>query len=244
MPTGTLAIIQARMGSTRLPGKVLEPIAGRTMIEWVVARARGARLLDGVVVAIPDLAEDDRLHEVLRDSVTVVRGPAEDVLARFWLAAASVDAARIVRITADCPLVDPQVIDDVVAALANEHADYASNTLLRTYPRGLDVEALTRSALDAASSQAQEPYEREHVTAYIYRHPKQFRLATVTAKLDRHDWRWTVDEPPDLNLVRKIFAILGDRAESAGLDEIAAVMTEHPELASINWSVRQKELGE
>ena len=244
MPTGTVAIIQARMGSTRLPGKVLEPIEGRPMIEWVVARVRGALLVDDVIVAIPDLAEDDGLHAVLRDWVAVVRGPAEDVLARFRLGAASVDATRIVRITADCPLVDPQVIDEVVGALENEHADYASNTLLRTYPRGLDVEAFTRLALDVASSRARQPYEREHVTAYIYRHPKQFRLATVTAKLDRHDWRWTVDEPADLNLVRKIFAILGDRAESAGLDEIAAVMTEHPELASINWSVRQKELGE
>lgn len=244
MADRTVAIVQARLGSTRLPGKVLEPISGRPMIEWVVARTRSATLLDDVVVAIPDLPADDPLDEALRGIVRVVRGPAEDVLARFEAASRSADASALVRITADCPLIDPVVIDRVVDAMRRERADYASNTLSRTYPRGLDAEAFTREALDEANATAKETFEREHVTPYIYRHPQRFVLASVVAEVDRHEMRWTVDEPADLALVRLIYEGLGDAISSSRLEDILSLLAQHPEWQRLNSGVRQKGLDE
>jgi len=216
-----VAIIQARLGSTRLPGKVLADVGGRSMLGRVCDRARRAALVDQVVVATT-LEPDDQqvVDECARLQVACFRGSTEDVLERYDQAARAFEADAVVRITADCPLIDPQVIDLVVGAFqearqALQHSAsllYASNTLRRTWPRGLDVEVMTAAALAQACREAREPYQRTHVTPYIYQHPDLFRLLAVTQRVpgpeDLGHWRWTVDVPEDLDFVRAVYGRL------------------------------------
>lgn len=237
-----VAIIQARMGSTRLPGKVLEPIGGRPMLAHVVERAMRIRGVDGAIVAIPDLAEDDVLAAAATELGTpVVRGPADDVLARYVMAldAAGPATDAIVRITADCPLLSPSVSGRVVAALAD--ADYASNTLDRTYPRGLDTEAIRADILRLAAHEARSAAEREHVTPFIWRRPERFRLGSVRDGVDRSHLRWTVDVPEDLEAVRAIHAELGPGPFD--VEAILELLDRRPDLATMNAGVEQKRIG-
>ena len=233
----TAVIVQARMGSTRLPGKVLADVAGRPLIAHVVERARRIRGADEVALAIPDLVEDDALAEVGAGlGLRVVRGPADDVLARYLAAATATDADVVVRLTGDCPLLSPAVSSDVLAASAG--FDYASNTLERTYPRGLDTEVITAEALGIAAREADQPAEREHVTPFVWRQPHRFRLRSVRGALDHSALRWTVDEPADLELVRAIHDEFGD--EPFDMPDILALLERRPELAAINAGVAQK----
>lgn len=237
-----VAIIQARMGSTRLPGKVLEPIGDRPMLAHVVERAMRIPGVRGAIVAIPDLSEDDVLQEALvKLGVPFTRGPADDVLARYEVAldAAGPDTEGIVRITADCPLLSPEVSGRVVAGLAG--ADYVSNTLDRTYPRGLDTEAVRVDALRLAAREARSPAEREHVTPFIWRRPQRFRLTSIRDDVDRSHLRWTVDLPEDLATVRAIYAELGP--DIFDLEAIYDLVGRRPELATMNASVEQKRIG-
>lgn len=237
-----VAVVQARMGSTRLPGKVLEPIGGRPMIAHVVERVLKIPGIDRTIVAIPDLREDDILAVTATAlGVPVVRGPADDVLARYALAldAAGPGTDAVVRITADCPLLSPSISGRVVAALHD--ADYASNTLERSYPRGLDTEAIREEVLRLAARHARDPAEREHVTPYIWRHPQRFRLNSVRDGTDRSHLRWTVDVPEDLETVRAIYAELGP--DSLDVDAIFELLSRRPELSTMNATVAQKRIG-
>lgn len=237
----TVVVIQARMGSTRLPGKVLAEIGDRPMIAHVLARAGSIRGIDEVVVAIPDLPEDDELAATLDTlGARVVRGPSDDVLARYLRCVDLTAADAVVRITADCPLLSSRVSTDVLAAFGTD-ADYASNTLERTYPRGLDTEVVRADALRAADAGGATAEEREHVTPYVWRRPDRFTLRSVRADVDRSDLRWTVDTPEDLAFVRAVHAELG-RAEF-DMPEILALLAERPELAALNASVEQKPIG-
>lgn len=245
----TLAVIQARVGSSRLPAKVLADLEGRSMLERVVRRARRARRLDAVVVATTVEPADRPIVETCdRLGIPCFRGSEDDVLDRYHAAARAHGARRVVRITSDCPLIDPGVIDRVVAALetpgaGDEPIDYAANILERTYPRGLDVEAMTFEALDRAWREAREPFERTHVTPYFYRHPELFRLASVRHTTDLHHHRWTVDTADDLALARAIYQRLGGD-DRAGWLEILERIEAEPELAELNRHVRQKALEE
>lgn len=225
------------MGSTRLPGKVLADVGGTPLIAHVVERARRIGGVDEVALAIPDLAEDDQLAEA-GDAlgVRVVRGSPDDVLDRYALAASATSADVVVRVTGDCPLLSPSVSSRVVAAVAG--SDYASNTLERTYPRGLDTEAFTVDALRAAADEAQEPAEREHVTPFIWRRPERFRLRSVRDAVDRSGLRWTVDVPEDLELVRTIVAELGRSEFDA--NDVLELLERRPELSILNADVAQK----
>lgn len=195
------------MGSRRLPGKVLEEIGGQPALTHVVARTRAARSVDEVVVATSDLVTDQLIVEhAERIGVRCIQGPEADVLARYLAAASFADAQVVVRITADCPLIAPRVIDEVVAARAATGADYASNTLDRGFPRGLDVECFTRGSLESAAARAAAPDEREHVTPYLYRHPERFLLSSVRSGQDQATVRWTLDTPADLNFLRMFVA--------------------------------------
>ena len=235
----TVAIIQARLGSTRLPGKVLSDIAGRSMIARVIERADRIHGIGEVVVAIPDLAADDRLaNAVTRLDRRVVRGPADDVLARYVLAMERAGAEAIVRITADCPVLSPSISSAVVAAFVSDPVDYASNTLKRTYPRGLDTEVFRAESLRQAADEATTPAEREHVTPFIWRRPERFRLRSVQAGIDRSSMRWTVDTEEDLALIRTIYAELGK--DDFDTDEILALIAMRPDLAAINAGIAQK----
>ena len=239
-----VGIIQARMGSTRLPGKVLMQICGRSMLAWVVTRARRARLLDEVVVATTDLPADDAIvSECAAIGVPVFRGSEDDVLDRYHGAAEAFDADPVVRITSDCPLIDPEVIDLVVRAFPDSGAEYASNTLERGYPRGLDVEAISRAALEEAWQLADRPHERVHVTPFIHQNPERFKLHSIPCEEDHSDLRWTVDTAEDLEVVRGIAEALGGRDDFGWRDAIE-VFRRNPQLAGINRSVRQKALEE
>jgi spore coat polysaccharide biosynthesis protein SpsF len=162
------------------------------------------------------------------------------VLARFVHAAETEDADAVVRLTADCPLLMPEVSGKVVQAFKRQECDYASNTIERTYPRGLDTEVISTEALQKADRKATSSADREHVTRHVRKRPEQFRLCPVTGEVDRSDLRWTVDEEADLKLVRRIYEALGTQAMDADYEDVLAVFEERPEWADINRQVEQK----
>jgi len=246
MRGGTVAIIQARMGSERLPGKVLLDIAGQSMLERVVRRTQRTRTIDRFVVATTTNQADDRVAEAAeRLGVHVTRGSEEDVLDRFCQAAAEVDAGVCVRVSADSPLVDPEVCEAALEAFraADPPVDYASNKLNPTFPLGLDVEVFSREALNRASRDATATFQRSHVTAYIYQNPGVFRLLPVTTDRDLHAWRWTVDTPEDLAFARRIFERLGP-GNDFGWEDVVALIEREPALAQINAHLRPKHVTE
>jgi spore coat polysaccharide biosynthesis protein SpsF len=239
-----IAIVQARMGSTRLPGKVLLNIEGEPMLAWVVERVSLAMTVDDVVVATTTDPEDDAIVEFCgRRSYALYRGAATDVLDRYWEAAKAHDAEIIVRITADCPLIDPGLIDKTVDALLTKvpMADFSANRLPweRTYPIGLDVEVCTFEALQTAWNEAVEPHQREHVMPYLYEHPERFHILHVKAERDFGDLRWTVDTPDDLRFVREIAKRLPNYIDFSWSD-VLRIVNENPELVEINQQVQHK----
>jgi spore coat polysaccharide biosynthesis protein SpsF len=239
-----VAIIQARMGSTRLPGKVLKDLCGETVLARVVNRTRRARLIDEILVATTDRPADDAIvAECRKYSFAVSRGDQDDVLDRYFRAAQLTKAEIVVRITSDCPLIDPEITDQTIAAFLEARPDYSSNTLVRTYPRGLDTEVMSVDALARAWQAARKPYEREHVTPYIYEHPEEFRILSVTGDADYSGHRWTVDTPEDLEFVRAIYACLKDNATFLWRDVLDVVHRE-PALMDLNRSIKQKALHE
>ena len=245
-----VAIIQARLGSTRLPGKVLaDPVfpsdaGGRSMLARVCDRLRRAVLVDKLVVATTVRPDDDRIvDECNRLAVACFRGDEHDVLDRYHRAANAHGAETVVRVTADCPLIDPGVVDCVVGAFLRDRPDYASNTLQRTWPRGLDTEVISAAVLARACREASEPYQRTHVTAYIYQHPESFRLLSVTGEEDQSHGRWTVDVPEDLEFVRAVYRRLGDDG-AFSWQEVQELLAREPALVELNRHVRQKQLTE
>jgi spore coat polysaccharide biosynthesis protein SpsF len=237
----TLAVVQARAGSTRLPGKVLMSVAGRPMLAFMLERLAGTHV-DRLVVATSTDRRDDAVAEVAAAAgVAVVRGSESDVLARFAMALDTHPADVVVRLTADCPLIDPALVDEVVAARAAAGADYASNTIVRTYPDGLDVEVLTAGALSTAAAEATDPAEREHVTPFVYRRPERFRLVSVVGPEALGHERWTVDTADDLERVRAIVAQLDDPI-GAGWRDILSVAGRHP--LSADHQVREVRTGQ
>ncbi|WP_296599244.1 glycosyltransferase family protein [Phenylobacterium sp.] len=203
-----LAILQARMTSSRLPGKVMASVLGEPMIGRQLERLGRSARIGRIVVATSTDASDDPLAAYVEGlGHLVFRGSLADVLDRFAGAMALVpEADTVVRLTADCPLTDPQVIDATIDHFRAAGADYASNTpAVRTYPHGLDTEVMTRAALEAACREAADPYEREHVTPFIYRRPDRFRLAYLSQSPSRAHLRWTVDFPEDLAFVRDVY---------------------------------------
>lgn len=236
----TVAVIQARVGSTRLPGKVLLPLLGEPVLTRVVRRAARARSVDAVVVATTTEPADDAIVELAeREGWLIERGSQDDLLDRYVQAARRHAADVVVRITSDCPLIDPAVIDETVHAFEASHCDYASNTLEpRTYPRGLDVEVVTIAALERAWREDADPALREHATPYLYRHPELFRLLRVAAQVDGSAHRWSIDTPEDYDLVSRIYDALG--RDDFGWREALAVVEAHPGWADINRHIVQK----
>lgn len=246
-PMQAVAIIQARMGSTRLPGKVLELVEGRTVLGHTIGRARAIRGLDEVVVATTRLERDDAVvTESERHGARSWRGSEDDVLSRYLGAARESGADVIMRITSDCPLLDPELSSGVLSALlsalaAGDPVDYASNSLVRRNPRGVDTEAFTRAALERAAEQATAAREREHVTLYMYEHPDAFRLLSIPGEHDHAHHRWTVDTPEDLQLVREVYARLApDHGLLFGMQPVLDLLVREPWIARINQHVEQK----
>ena len=260
----TTAIIQARMSSSRLPGKVLLDIAGQPMLVHMVERARRARRVTQVVVATTTDPSDDPIQQLCAErGYACCRGSLPDVLDRYTQAAREFDAQIIARLTADCPLLDPALLDLTVEALAD--SDFAANRLpppwTRSLPIGLDVEVVTRTALERAWKEATESYQREHVLPYLYEGvefdpqptsvggegyftlrgttPRGFKIAQLHHMPDYGALRWTVDTPADLELVRRVFAHLDDALDFTWRD-VLAVFDHYPELAQINAQVVHK----
>ncbi|HEX3819008.1 MAG TPA: glycosyltransferase family protein [Candidatus Sulfotelmatobacter sp.] len=235
-----VAIVQARTGSTRLPGKVLMDVAGQSMLAQVLTRLGGCNLIQELLVATTDRPEDDSIvAECKRISVPVSRGDRDDVLDRYFRAAQLVRADVVVRITSDCPLIDPEITGKTIEAYLESAADYASNGLVRTYPRGLDTETMSFQTLERAWRLARKPYEREHVTPYIYEHSEEFKLVSVTGETDYSSHRWTVDTPEDMEFVREIYHRLSGRFSWR---DVLDLVQQEPQLLDLNRSIVQKAL--
>jgi spore coat polysaccharide biosynthesis protein SpsF len=204
-------VVQARMSSTRLPGKVLADLRGKPALERIIDRLRQCRSADALLVATSTDSSDDPIEALCRSvGCAVHRGSLQDVLSRYAGAARRLGADHVVRVTADCPLIDPEIVDQVVALHLERGTDYTSNTLTRTYPDGLDVEVVTASALYRAEAEASDAISREHVMPFFYRPGTDFRIAQLTSTPDRSLLRWTVDHPLDLEFVRAVYARLPD----------------------------------
>jgi spore coat polysaccharide biosynthesis protein SpsF len=240
----TLAVIQARMGSSRLPGKVLMNLGGASVLARVVGRLGRSQEITQIVVATTGAPADEAIvRECERLPVTCFRGSEEDVLDRYYQCWRAYPADAIVRITSDCPLIDPNLVDETIFTFKDQKADYASNVIPRTYPRGLDTEVFTSAALERAWREARDLYEREHVTPYFYEHPNTFRMASVSSAVDYSRYRWTLDTREDLELLRAIYARFDSRHDLSWQDVIA-LMEREPELAELNSQVLQKSLRE
>ena len=224
-----LAVVQARMGSTRLPGKVMKPLAGRTLIEVLVSRLRKAKMLDEVLVATTTEKTDDVLAAHCKSKkIPVFRGSSEDVLKRYVDACRKYSASVVVRITGDCPLVDPQLVDSLIRSFAKQKVDYLSNTNPPSYPDGLDIEVFTIEALEKAADRASLGPQREHVTPYIYQ-SGHFKTANFANQDDFSTERWTVDESDDLKVVDDIFQHFSPRIDFSW-NEVMALRKKTPKI--------------
>jgi spore coat polysaccharide biosynthesis protein SpsF len=271
MNWNTVAIIQARMDSSRLPGKVLLDIGGQPMLGRVVERVRRASTVSQVVVATTIDASDDPVEQFCRDrGYPYSRGSAQDVLDRYYQAARKYKADIVVRVTADCPVIDPGLIDDAVRALFEVRSskpgeakyattftgsnlplatryDFIANRLPppwgRTYPIGLDVEVCTFAGLEIVWKEATLPHQREHVMPFFYDHPERFRIRLLNHTEDVGAYRWTVDTQQDLELLRLIYSRFASRDDFSWL-EVLALFKQEPELDQINAQVRHKDYRE
>ena len=239
----TVALIQARMSSSRFPGKVLQPLDGMPSILYMVQRVRRARLPHEAVVVTSTEASDDALVAVLQQAqVPVWRGALDDVLARFAGAARAFAATEVVRLTGDCPLIDPQVIDAVIALRRERGTDYAGNTDPATFPDGLDVECFTRDALERAAATAQRPSEREHVTLWLRDAASGCTRANLQAIADFSRLRLTVDYPDDLEVVRALLRLLPADGRF-DLFDILRALSANPALADPDRHARNEGLA-
>ncbi|WP_326567652.1 glycosyltransferase family protein [Amycolatopsis rhabdoformis] len=240
---GVNAVIQARSSSTRLPGKVLRPLAGRTVLGWVVRAAAAAPGVDQVVVATSDAADDDAVAlEAQRCGALVARGPLDDVVARFGVALASHPADAVIRLTADCPLLDPALIGRLAAVWRAEPSlDYVSTTLVRTLPRGFDAELVRAEVLAEQVAEATGA-DREHVTSAIYRQPERYSCTGVVVSPPADDLRVTLDTAEDWELISAVVEALGDRP--ASWRSVVALLRSRPDLVALNAHVEQKKLGQ
>jgi spore coat polysaccharide biosynthesis protein SpsF (cytidylyltransferase family) len=234
------AIVQARLGSTRLPGKVLIRLAGRPVLAHVLERVRAAKRINDVIVATGFTRDNLEIVQwCAANDVRVYCGSEDDVLDRFHEAARLAGAVHVVRITADCPLIDPAVIDLVIDRHIETGADYTANVLKETYPDGQDVEAVRIDALNRAWREARLPSEREHVTPFIRNHPELFKLVSVESEVDLGAHRWTLDTEEDLRFIEKVIERLYPGDPSFGIEAVLRLLAAEPELAGINAHIQR-----
>ncbi len=238
----TVIVVQARMTSTRLPGKVLLPLGGEPMLTRLVQRLRRVRLADAIVIATTTNASDDAIVALCeRLGVAHHRGSEHDVLSRYAEAAALQQADTVVRVTSDCPLIDPALIDQVIEDFAQGGCDYVSNMMPPTWPYGMAVEVFSVQALQEAHAQASQDSEREHVTPFIYWNAQRYRLRNVACSQNLSHYRWTVDMPEDYELVSLLFEALYQTHPQFRLEDLLAEMNRHPEWMRINQHIQQKQ---
>ena len=236
-------IVQARMRSVRFPGKVLQKIMDKPLLGYLLERLKRVTGAHEIVVATTTNKADQEILTVAEDyDVSVFRGNEENVLDRYLQAARQHHADVVVRVTADCPLIDSQIIDKVISAFyqQNRPYDYVSNILERTYPRGMDVEVFSFQALEQASNHAQKDHEKEHVTPYIYRHPQTFRLLNVSQDEDQSRFRLCVDTKEDFHLIELLLKELYPTQPHFDLQSIIKVLKQHPQWVKVNQHIEQK----
>ena len=232
-------VLQARMTSTRLPGKVLRVVKGRSLLEWVIRAGRQVKDIDTICVAIAmGEVNEPIVNEAKRLNAVVVRGSEDDVLDRFRLAAEVTSAHQIIRVTTDCPLTDSFICGEVLKLLKNSGADYACNNEPYSFPHGLDCEAFTRDVLERAAATATKASDREHVTPWIKHHPSVNKSYLHGPGGKVAQWRWTVDTPEDLLFFETISQHLG--TNSPNWEEIVEILELHPEYHEINRKSRQR----
>lgn len=240
----TVAIIQARMQSERLPGKVMKKVLKKPLLGYMLERIQACQFLDEIVVATSTLSVDDLIADYCeKKGVACFRGSEQDVLDRYYHAALEYEADIIVRLTADCPIHDPDIIDSVVQILQVGFPDiqYISNTGIRSFPRGMDVEAFSMEWLSIAQKNAKLPLQREHVTPYIYSSIDRTKVANyMSAGENRAYMRLVVDESQDFELIRNIIEALYPSTPEFGIDNILELLDENPEWLKINADVKQK----
>lgn len=241
-PLRVTAILQARTTSSRLAGKVLADLEGAPMIWRQIERIRRAKLIEHLTVATSDDPSDDDLAAMLRDrGVSVYRGSLDDVLARFVSAAVVQPSQHVVRLTGDCPLVDPDVIDATIAHHLVCGGDITANAVEPTFPDGLDVEVLRGPILADGANEAAAKFEREHVTQFFYRRPERFRVVHYKQSRDLSGLRWTVDEPADLEFVRRVYAALYRKKPDFGMHDVLDLLAREPHIAALNASFERNE---
>ena len=237
-----LAILQARFSSKRLPGKVLKSILGKPMLLLQIERIRRSARIDRLMVATSTAPSDDAIEKLCRDNaVDVFRGSLDDVLDRFYQAAHPLRPDHVVRLTGDCPLADPELIDQVTDFHVKGGFDYTSNTVEPTWPDGLDIEVIRFSCLEQAWQEAVLPSEREHVTPFLRRQPERFRIGSIKNNIDQSALRWTVDEHLDFELVRTIYEALYPDRPSFTTADVLELLKTRPELASLNTRYERNE---
>jgi spore coat polysaccharide biosynthesis protein SpsF len=239
----TTIIVQARMTSTRLPGKVMKQILGKSLLQYQVERLQRVKLADEIAIATTTNPTDEPIVEMCdRLAVACFRGSEADVLGRYYHAAIAFQADPVVRVTADCPLIDPQVIDEVINCYLKNRSkyDYVSNCLERTYPRGMDAEVFSVAALQQAFLETTLPFDREHVTPFIYRQPTRYRLGHVIYSEDCSNHRWTVDTPEDFELIQKIIEAIYPRQPNFTLADCLNLLNKHSDWYIINSHITQK----
>jgi|SaaInlStandDraft_3_1057020.scaffolds.fasta_scaffold37017_2 spore coat polysaccharide biosynthesis protein SpsF len=241
MKTGI--VVQARMTSTRLPGKVMKNILGRPMLSYLMERLKRVQNADDIIIATTTNREDEAIVEFCHSNgITCYRGSEHDVLSRYYEAAEASDLDVIVRITSDCPLIDPAVIEDLISCYIDEkeHLDYLSNTQLRTYPRGMDVEVFSFESLTTAHLEACEASEREHVTVHMYSCPTKYRIASSSLEIDHSEHRWTVDTPEDFEFVSAVFEEIYPENPLFTMEDVLSLVKKNPHLSEINAHIEQK----
>ena len=239
----TVLIVQARMTSTRLPGKVLKPVLGKPLLSYQIERLSRVKLADELVIATTTNETDQPIIDLcIKLKTPYSRGSENDVLARYYWAAKEYNADTVVRVTSDCPVIDPGVVDKIIHYynVRRPLYDYVSNTLDRSYPRGMDTEVFSADVLKEIFLEAVAPADREHVTPFIYKNPERYKLANVTNNSDESRHRWTVDTVEDYELIKKIIEALYPKNPNFLMDDILRLFESHPDWFLINSHIEQK----
>lgn len=239
----TWAIIQARLNSSRLPGKVLLKVDKRPLLSYMVERIQKAKNIDGIVIATTVSCDDDKIENFCKsENISSFRGSEEDVLDRYYCCAKKFRIKTIIRLTSDCPLIDPKVIDDVIKYYFDSNFDYVANTLEPcTYPDGMDVEVFSFEVLESAWKEANKPSHREHVTFYIWQNPKKFKIGKYNYKTNLSEYRLTIDYQEDFQVIEALIKNLYPKNSFFSMEDIVDFLKKHPEIEKINQYIQRNQ---
>ncbi len=244
-----VCIMQARTGSSRLPSKILKEVCNKTILQHDIDRLLMSKKIDKLVIATTESKDDDIIIEIAKNNnIGYFRGSENDVLSRYYFAAKKYNAEVVIRVTSDCPLIDPVIIDNMVNKfehkLETEKIDYLSNKIKMTFPRGLDAEVFTFKALEKTYLEATQDFEKEHVTPYIYLNSDKFKIESYENEVDYSNYRWTLDTVEDFELIKNIYDNIYDENKMFLFYDVLEYINKNPEVSKINEHIVQKQLNE